>query len=232
MKAIILAAGRGKRMMPLTADTPKPLLKVLGKPIIARLIESLPEEVDEVIVVTGYLGQMIEDYLGTDFDGRKMHYVEQKELNGHIPALELARKYLTPGEKFLILSGDDIRGKEDLAKLVSHPLAVGVHEVEHPERFGIVVPSDKDTIADIEEKPEHPKSNLATTMAYVLDDSIFGYEPKAHGDGEYYLPPVVVQLAQDKDIYIEREKGWIPIGYPEDIAKAEAILKGRAAGVE
>jgi bifunctional UDP-N-acetylglucosamine pyrophosphorylase/glucosamine-1-phosphate N-acetyltransferase len=230
MKAVILAAGRGKRMMPLTADKPKPLIEVLGKPVIAHLIEALPAEIDEIVVVVGYLGEMIKTYLGESFAGRKMHYVEQKELTGHIPALRLARQYLAPGERFLILPADDIRGKDDLARLVSHPLAVGVHEVEHPERFGIVVPSDKGTIADIEEKPEHPKSNLATTMAYVLDDSIFEYQEKIHGDGEYYLPPVVAQVAKDKDIFIERETGWIPIGYPEDIQKAEAILKSR--GVE
>lgn len=227
MKAVILAAGRGKRMMPLTADMPKPMIPVLGKPIIGRIIESLPDVIREVIVVVGYKGDMIRDYLGDEFDGRKMHYVEQKELSGHIPALELAREYLSPGEKFLVLAADDIRSKENLTRVVSHPLAVGVHEVEHPERFGIVVPSEKGTIADIEEKPEHPKSNLATTLDYVLDDSVFEYQAKAHGDGEYYLPPVVAQIARDRDIFIEREEDWIPIGYPEDIPKAEAILKSR-----
>ena len=218
--------------MPLTADRPKPMIEVLGKPIIGHLIESLPDVIDEIVVVVGYMGEMIKAYLGESFAGRKIHYVEQKELNGHIPALELVRKYLTAGEKFLILPADDIRGKEDLTRLISHPLAVGVHEVEHPERFGIVVPSAKGTIADIEEKPEHPKSNLATTMAYVLDDSIFEYQARMHGDGEYYLPPVVAQIARDKDIFIERETGWIPIGYPEDIRKAEAILKSRAGGTK
>lgn len=218
--------------MPLTADMPKPMIPVLGKPIIARLIESLPDAIDEIVVVVGYMGEMIKAYLGESFAGRKIHYVEQKELNGHIPALRLARQYLDPGERFLILPADDIRDRDDLTRLVSHPLAVGVHEVEHPERFGIVVPSGNGTIADIEEKPEHPKSNLATTMAYVLDDSIFEYQGKVHGDGEYYLPPVVAQVAKDKDIFIERETGWISIGYPEDIQKAEVILKNRAAGAK
>lgn len=219
-------------MMPLTADKPKPLIEVLGKPILGHLIESLPDAVDEVVVVVGYLGEMIKDYLGESFAGRKIHYVEQKELSGHIPALRLARKYLDPGERFLILGGDDIRGKDDLQRLVEHPLSIGVYEVEHPERFGIVVPSGKGTVADIEEKPEHPKSNLAATLAYVLDDSLFSYEPVTHRDGEYYLPPVVAQMARDKDIFIERETSWIPLGYPEDIEKAEAILKNRATGAE
>jgi dTDP-glucose pyrophosphorylase len=104
--------------------------------------------------------------------------------------------------------------------------------VEHPERFGIVVPTDRGTVADIEEKPENPKSNLATTMAYVLDDSLFEYEPMEHGDGEYYLPPVIVQMAREKDIFIEREGSWIAIGYPGDLQKAEAILSGQKTGVE
>jgi bifunctional UDP-N-acetylglucosamine pyrophosphorylase/glucosamine-1-phosphate N-acetyltransferase len=232
MKAVILAAGRGKRMMPLTADKPKPILEVLGKPLITHLLEVLPGEINEVIMLVGYKGGMIRDYLGNEFGGRKIIYAEQKELNGQTPALKLAWRYLVPGERFLILPADDIRGKDDLARLVSHPLAVGVQEVEHPKRFGIVVPSEKGTVADIEEKPAQPKSNLATTMAYVLDDSIFDYKAAAHGDGEYYLAPVVAQMAREKDIFIEREEGWIPIGYPEDLKKAEAILAGRATGVE
>ncbi|OGY98215.1 MAG: hypothetical protein A2855_02840 [Candidatus Liptonbacteria bacterium RIFCSPHIGHO2_01_FULL_57_28] len=232
MKAVILAAGKGTRMQPLTLEKPKPLLEVLGKPILVHVLECLPPEIKEIIIVVGYMGDQIKTHLGDDFGGRKIHYVEQKELNGHIPALKLARQYLRPGEKFLILPADDIRGKDDLTRLVSHPLAVGVHEVEHPERFGIVVPSAKGTIADIEEKPKEPKSNLAATMAYVLNDSIFDYQEKMHGDGEYYLPPVIKQMARDKDIFIERETGWIPIGYPEDLKKAEAVLKDNAAGAK
>ncbi len=230
MKAIILAAGKGVRMQPLTLTRPKPMVEVLGKPILEYILEALPPEIDEVIVVTGYLGGQIRNHFGSAWQGRKIHYVEQKELQGHMPALELARPFLAPGERFLILPADDIRNPEDLARLVKHPLAVGVHEVAHPERFGIVVPSAKGTIAGIEEKPEHPQSNLAATMAYVLDDSIFDYERKMHKDGEYYLPPVVAQIAKDKDIWIERENGWIPIGYPEDIAKAEKILSAAKEG--
>jgi NDP-sugar pyrophosphorylase family protein len=232
MKAVILAAGKGKRMMPLTADKPKPLLEVLGRPVIAHIFDALPEEIREVIVVTGYKGEMIWAYLGDDFEGRKVDYVEQQKLDGHIPALRLARAYIERGERFLLLPADDIRGKEDLLRLVSHPLAVGVHEVEHPERFGIVVPSERGTVLDIEEKPAQPKGNMATTMAYVLDDSLFDYEASAHGDGEYYLPPVVVQMARDKDVFIEREESWIPIAYPEDLEKAAAILAGRMEAVE
>jgi bifunctional UDP-N-acetylglucosamine pyrophosphorylase/glucosamine-1-phosphate N-acetyltransferase len=229
MKAVILAAGKGKRMLPLTLEKPKPLLEVLGKPIIAHIFDALPDAIDEVIVVTGYKGDMLRAYLGESFGGRKVRYVEQKELTGHIPALRLARQYLTPGERFLLLPADDLRGKGDLTRLISHPLAVGVHEVADPKRFGIVVPTERGTVADIEEKPEQPKGNLATTMAYVLDDSIFDYQAEAHGDGEYYLPPVVAQMARAKDIFIEREGSWIQIGYPDELRKAEGILGAKSS---
>ena len=76
MKAIILAAGKGERMKPLTLTTPKPLLKIKDKPVIEYVIEALPPEVDEVIVVIRHLGEKIRQYLGSEFKGRKIFFAE------------------------------------------------------------------------------------------------------------------------------------------------------------
>ena len=67
MKAVIFAAGEGKRMQPLTLEKPKPLLEVLGKPLIQRTFEAMPDTVDEVVVVVGYKKEQIQDFLGAEF---------------------------------------------------------------------------------------------------------------------------------------------------------------------
>ena len=77
MKAIVLAAGEGRRMRPLTENIPKPLLQIQDRPLIEHIVERLPEEVDELIIVVGYLGEMIKQYCSDNFLGRPITYVEQ-----------------------------------------------------------------------------------------------------------------------------------------------------------
>ncbi len=79
MQAVILAAGEGVRMRPLTLTKPKPLLEVLGKPLIRYATEGLPKEVTELIIVLGYRGEQIKAYCGTSFCGRTVTYVWQKQ---------------------------------------------------------------------------------------------------------------------------------------------------------
>jgi dTDP-glucose pyrophosphorylase len=74
------------------------------------------------------------------------------------------------------------------------------------------------------EKPEHPPSNLASTGVMVLDEHIFDYELKVEKNGEYYLTDVIEEYAKDYPIAVVEQDLWIPIGYPEDIEKAERIL--------
>jgi dTDP-glucose pyrophosphorylase len=95
---------------------------------------------------------------------------------------------------------------------------------ENPERFGIVVRHPDGTLAEMIEKPEHPPSNLASTGVMVLDTHIFEYELKHEKNGEFYLTDVIAEYAKDYPIAVVEQNLWIPIGYPEDIEKAEAIL--------
>ncbi len=225
MKAIILAAGKGVRLQPLTNDRPKQMVQVLGRPIIDYILELLPEEITELIFVVGYKGEMIKEYLGAAWHGLPITYIEQAELKGPFAAVALAKPYLNPEERFLVIFADDFYDKASFRRLLRHPRAVLVHEVEHPERFGIVIANADGTISDIEEKPTQPKSNLAVTGAYILDKHFFEYEPEAHTNGEYYFPPVIMQMIKEYPMYVEKAEVWLPIGYPEDVARAEAMLR-------
>ena len=222
MQCVILAAGKGTRLRPLTEICPKPLVKVSGKPLLSHIIEALPSAVDELIIVTGYLGEMIREYYGAEYEGKKITYVEQVEQNGTACALWLC-KDLIKG-RFLFLFADDIHGKNDLARATSYIRSILVSSVSHPEKFGIVVRNPDGTLGLMIEKPEHAPSNCASTGAMVLDEHIFEFDPQTPVKGEYYLTEVIERYAQKYPIAVVEEHLWIPIGYPEDIIRAETIL--------
>ncbi|MGB4076635.1 MAG: sugar phosphate nucleotidyltransferase [Minisyncoccia bacterium] len=223
MQAVILAAGEGKRMRPLTLSRPKPLIEVAGKPIIEHVIDALPKAIDEIIVVTGYKGDMLREYLGTSYKGRPIRYVHQWMPAGTAHALSIARPFLKG--QFMFLNADDILGPEALQEALNHPLAILVSTHDRPETMGVIEKREDGTLHHIEEKPEHPKSNLVNTGTMVLDERLFDYEAPRHVSGEYYMVDPVSALAKEHPVMVIEQPLWIPVGYPEDIAKAEARLK-------
>ena len=222
MQCVILGAGKGTRLKPLTDNCPKPLVKVGGKPLINHIVEALPTAVDELIIVVGYLGNMIKEHCGSEFYGRKVTYVVQEEQNGTARALWLCKDLLKG--RFMFLFADDLHGKEDLARATSYVRSILVASVDAPEKFGIVVRNPDGTLGLMIEKPEHAPSNCASTGAMVLDDNIFKFEPEVQVKGEYYLTEVIERYSKEYPIAVVEEKLWIPIGYPEDITKAETLL--------
>ncbi len=224
MKCVILAAGEGQRMRPLTLETPKPLLKVAGKTLLEHIIGSLPPEIEELILVVGYKGEQIVDFFGEKFNGLKVKYVWQNEKLGTGHALKLCEPLLG-GERFMMLYADDIHGELGLRNLLKHELALASTLAEEPEKFGVISVAGDGKIIDIEEKPEKPRSNVVSAGAMVLDGRIFEYEPVRHSNGEFYLTDMVSQMLKKHAIFAVKASSWLPIGYPEDLKKAEEILK-------
>ncbi len=225
MQCVILAAGMGKRLRPLTDNTPKPLVKVAGKTLLDHIVEALPSAVDELIIVTGYLEEQIRAHCGEEFHGKKVTYIHQEEQKGTGHALWLC-KDLIKG-RFLFMFADDLHGAQDIARATSYTRSMLTFTTSTPERFGIVVRHPDGTLAEIIEKPAHPPSNLASTGVMVLDDHIFDFELKVEKDGEFYLTDVIAEYAAKYPIAVVEQNLWIPIGYPEDIEKAERILTAR-----
>ena len=207
MQCVILAAGKGTRLRPLTDNTPKPLVKVAGKALLDHIVESLPSSVDELIIVTGYLGEQIREHCGEVFFGRKVTYIEQVEQKGTADALWLCKDLLKG--RFLFMFADDLHGAGDIARATSYTRSMLTLTTDTPEKFGIVV--------------RHPDGTLAEMI-----DNIFKYDPlMGELNGEYYLTGVIREYARDYPIAVVEQSLWIPIGYPEDIKKAEDILAAR-----
>jgi bifunctional UDP-N-acetylglucosamine pyrophosphorylase/glucosamine-1-phosphate N-acetyltransferase len=222
MQCVILAAGLGTRMRPLTEAMPKPLVPVCGKPLLTHIVEALPSSVDELIIVVGYKGEMIEEYCGTEFHGKRVSYVKQIEQNGTAKALWLC-KDLIKG-RFMLLFADDIHGKQDLARAVSFTRSLLVTSVEETHKFGIVVRNPDGTLGMMIEKPEHAPSNCASTGPMVIDEHIFEFPPEKAVKNEYYLPEVIERYAAKYPIAVVEQELWVPVATVDDIGKAETIL--------
>lgn len=232
MKAVILAAGRGVRMKPLTDTTPKTLLRVNGRALFDYSMDLLPSGISEVIVVVSYLAEQIVAYATAQYPKIQFRFVTQSSLGGTAQAMQLAAPYLR-GERFLVIFADDIHSKKAVAKCSEFDLAVLVEETAHPERFGIInIVSDAmlqargaiGRMTKFVEKPKNPESNLAWVGVAVLDDRVFRYAAPQHPNGEYYLTDMVDQLCRDASIAVVKTDLWLPIGYPEDLETAKFKL--------
>lgn len=222
MQCVILAAGKGTRLRPLTDERPKPLVDVCGKALLDHIVEALPSAIDELIIVTGYKGEMIREHCGEEFLGKKVVYIEQKEQKGPAHALWLCKEHLAG--RFLMMFGDDIHGSDDLARATSYSRSMLATTSQHPERFGVIVRNPDGTISEIVEKPKHPESNLVTTGPMVLDEHIFTYDPETPIKGEYFMPEIIERYTEHHPMAVVEQQLWLPIGYPEDIERAESIL--------
>lgn len=227
MKAVIFAAGIGKRLRPHTLDKPKQLVMISGKTIIEHVWDALPDAVLEVILVVGYKQEMIRDFLGENYKGKKVTYVVQEVPLGTADAMFLCKTHVENEEKFLLMYADDLHGRESIEKCLEYEMALLVSVVDDPSKYGVVVMNDDGTIKEIEEKPEKPKTNLAATGVYVLSPKIFNYTTTDKKNGELYVTDMIEKLLHDHQIQAVHSSFWIPIGYPEDIGFAEEILRGK-----
>ncbi|MFA5997951.1 MAG: nucleotidyltransferase family protein [Candidatus Paceibacterota bacterium] len=223
MQAVILAGGEGKRMRPLTLERPKPLVLVAGRPILEHIIDALPKEVNEIILVVGYKAEMIKQHFGDSYKDRRVSYVHQWMPAGTAHALSMAEPLLNEG-RFVLLCADDLHGARAFEEALAHPLAILAARHSNPSLFGVLELTAEGTLASIVEKPEVPATDLISTGAMVLDTRIFQYETVRHENGEYYMTHPLGLFAKEHPIMVVKQDFWIPIGYPGDIKMAEEKL--------
>jgi UDP-N-acetylglucosamine diphosphorylase/glucosamine-1-phosphate N-acetyltransferase len=233
LKAVVLAAGEGVRLQPITATRPKHLIKVGGKPILEYSLEALKASgLTDVVVVTHYMGDAIRQFFG---DGKrlglKIVYVEQAEMLGTGNAVSVAEPYIE-GD-FVLLYGDLLFAPEALADALSlfeeeKPAAVMcVVPVDKPESYGAVEVAAGSVVKRIVEKPAaaDAPSNLANAGIYVFSEEVFEKlrQTKASVRGEWELTDALSLLIRDGKtvLAVEFSKGdWLDIGRPWDLLEA------------
>ena len=218
MKAVILAAGEGTRMRPLTEDTPKPLLPVAGKPIIQHNIDLIEDKVDEIIVVAGYKIEQFEDY----FSETDVTVIEQKEARGTADAALQARDLVD--DKTLIMNGDDIYGK-DVRNITEHSTAFAAARAEKPENFGVLDTSEGEIIS-IVEKPDEPPTDLVNIGCYLVKSRFFELleNVEVSERGEYEITDALSMYVAEEDVNVLETDQWLPCSYPWQLVEANRKL--------
>lgn len=223
MKALILAAGKGERLWPLTETVPKVMLPLANKPILQYNLEQLSGLAEEIILVVGYKEEMIRHHFGDRFKGTKIRYVTQKEQLGTGHAIKQAEKFLDG--RFMVLMGDNLYGRADIEKCMRHKLSILVGKSEDPGSFGVCTVKNG-LLKDIIEKPRKPPTDIVNTGLYVLDGRIFGGKAEKTERGEYEIVDAIRDVCRREEIHAIRASDYDFITYPWDLLRAnENLLK-------
>ncbi|HCC22406.1 hypothetical protein A2480_01245 [Candidatus Uhrbacteria bacterium RIFOXYC2_FULL_47_19] len=229
-QAVLMAAGRGQRLRPLTDEQPKPMIQIAGRPILEWSIDALPPEIKEVIVVVGYLKEQITEHFGEHWHGRSIRYVVQTELKGTGHVVHVARPLLD--HRFMVLNGDDLYLPADLQRLACYELAALGLRLADNGRFGLLSIDENGYLTGVSRDEPQGLGGLVNIGAYVIDQRFFDYDLVPIGDGsEFGLPHTISSMAQREKVKVVEAESWFPIGYPQDIKMAtewmrEHIIKG------
>lgn len=237
MQAVILAGGQGTRLRPLTNTCPKPLLPVANVPIIQRIIDKMPADVDEVLLAVNYRLEQLADYFATHDVGRKVTVIEEKEPLGTAGAIKNAAAHVRG--PFFVFNGDILDSLDLVAFRKFHEkkgaaASLALWKVNDPRHFG-VMEMKGDRILRFVEKPESKEqapSNLANAGTYILEPEVLDAIPAetAVSIERETFPQI---LSAGKKLHgFEFTGFWVDCGRPETYLRAnEAILRatGRTA---
>lgn len=228
MKGVILAAGKGTRMGPLTESRPKGMLPVANKPLLEHIILSLKEAgISEFLVVIGYRKEKIIDHFkdGSSL-GVSIQYVEQNKQMGTADAVAAARNLVD--ERFLVTNGDVIAGSSDIKKLFNTKgdAVLAAKKVTVPEDYGILFVKGS-RIEKLVEKPKESTSDLANAGIYVFSPAIFDAidNTKPSRRGEYEITDSIQFLIDHGNgpscVVLEKLQD---IGFPWHLLEANEML--------
>lgn len=226
-KAVIMAAGKGTRMLPLTENMPKHLIKVAGKPFLAHILDRLKAAgFTDVGIIVGYKAEMIEEFLkNSEYNA---HLIHQPEPQGTGQALILARTF-TDQSPFVAMGGDNLWSEADLASIGKDDgfCYISAIEVDNPSKFGVLEVSGG-FLKRIHEKPEVPPGNLINTGLYKFTSDIYDEleQIKPSERGELELTDAITSLAAQKKVKVEVVKDyWLDLGCLDDLPKVSAFLE-------
>jgi bifunctional UDP-N-acetylglucosamine pyrophosphorylase/glucosamine-1-phosphate N-acetyltransferase len=219
MQAVVLAAGTGTRMRPLTDTIPKPMLPVAGRPICGHVAHAaVTAGADELVFVVGYEAETVRDYFGSEYEGVPVSYVEQEQRRGTADALRAARPALDGA--FAVLNGDNLYDADSMRELFTSGPAVGATRVAEPSNYGVLDVADG-VVTGIVEKPEDPPSSLVNAGAYVFPAEAREWLDVAESDrGEYEITDVLARVIRERAVTPVEFDHWLDVGRPWELLEA------------
>ncbi|MBO8158106.1 NDP-sugar synthase [Thermosyntropha sp.] len=235
MKAMIMAAGVGSRLMPLTANIPKPMIPMGNRPLMESIVDLLKEHgFKDIIANLHYHASMILNHFGDGENfGVSMHYSEEEELMGTAGGVKRCAWFLD--DTFVVVSGDALTDI-DLTRLLNEHqkrgalATIAIKEVEEVERFGVVITDGDGRIRSFQEKPkkEEALSHYANTGIYIFEPEIFKYIPENefYDFGKQVFPHLVNIKAPFYAVPVDDY--WCDVGNIETYHKANIdVLEGK-----
>ncbi len=219
MQTVILAAGQGTRMRPLTDGTPKPMLPVADRPLAAHTADAAVDAgTEQLVFVVGYEADAVRDFFGAEYRGVPVTYAAQERQRGTADAVRAARDALD-GD-FAVLNGDNLYDPAGVAALFDAGPAIAAQEVSDPTNYG-VLSTDGDQVTDIVEKPADPPSNLANAGAYVFPAVASEWLDVPESErGEHELTDVVGRVLDEFDVTAVELARWLDVGRPWELLEA------------
>src|SRR5690606_30688294 len=237
MKVIIPVAGVGKRLRPHTLTNPKPMLNVAGKPMIHYIVEQIINEKisNEFVLITGYLGDNIREYLNNTFGGKaNFRYIEQKDPKGLGHAIHHAKPAFKKNDEALIVLGDTLFDVDIRNFIKNDSSVIGVKKVDDPRRFGVVEKNKDGYVTRFVEKPKSKKvspSNEAIVGLYYVKNSkaLFSslesiMKNNITTSGEYQLTDALEEMLKSEKFTTYNIDGWLDCGKPETLLETNRYL--------
>lgn len=219
MQTVILAAGQGTRMRPLTDSTPKPMLPVGTRPLVAHTADAAVEAgASELVVVVGYEADAVREFFGEEYRGVPVTFARQERQRGTADAVRAARPYLDG--PFAVLNGDNLYVEEDIESLFDSAPSIAAIRVDDPSNYG-VLSTEGERVTGIVEKPTDPPTNLANAGAYVFTaDAKEWLDVEESDRGEYELTDVVDRTIDEADVTAVELDRWLDVGRPWELLEA------------
>jgi bifunctional UDP-N-acetylglucosamine pyrophosphorylase/glucosamine-1-phosphate N-acetyltransferase len=219
MQTVILAAGQGTRMRPLTDRRPKPMLPVADRPLMAHTADAAVEAgASELLLVVGYEADDVRAYFGDEYRGVPVAYAVQAEQRGTAHAVRAARERLEGA--FAVLNGDDIYDPASIERLFEAAPAVGTYEVDDPRPYGVFDIDDGD-VTEVVEKPDDPPSNRVNVGAYVFPAEAREWlDVGASERGEEEITDVLARVIDERSVRAVDIDRWMGVGRPWELLEA------------
>jgi len=227
MQAILLSGGFGTRMRPLTYTTPKPLLPLLNKPLVQHIIDSLPSEIEEVVLAANYKIDVLREYFEDLNLDRDVYIVDEPEPRGTAGAVKNVESYID--DTFFVINSDiisslDFQDYLDFYRRKEGIGAISAWRVDDPTEFGVMEIDDDSKIERFQEKPEPGEafSNKVNAGHYILEPAVLKRIPE--GQKVSMEREVFPDLVDEGLFGYEFEGYWIDCGRPSSLFKANRTL--------